>query len=401
MFDKPLDKLTFKDIKKLKDDKIPESKILDYKREQIEKKDLLKHICGFANANGGFLVFGIEEDNSKPPIPKKLAGLNKKNFNIEQIEQIINDNLDPRLKIEISLPIYRNGKEGKFFVVIRIPEGFDKPYMSNVDDRFYFRHNYQTRRMSETEISSIYRQRFSAPKSVKEYLEKTMSYHNEILFPVRDKEKPLIFGHVFVFPPNVERQRIGKIDGKVLDRRGEGVPSFSDRIFSSNNSLALPSSRGCNNFGLMWNEPDSYNRLEFHRNYLIHHVGDYGRVNKHWNSPVPFIADTHLTTYLLLTLLFSDWAYNEIEYFGPLNIMLLVENMKNIHLYRGADPEGWPKCVSRKIEIERETNSWELKDNFVEIVKSIMDEFMNYFGRYEYDGFQQGKPFEHLLDSDK
>jgi len=355
LFDKSLDKLTFEDIKRLKDNKIPESKVLDYKREKIEKKNLLKHVCGFANANGGFL------------------------------------------KIEISPPIYKNDKKGKFFVVIRIPEGFDKPYMSTVDDRFYFRHNYQTRRMSETEISSIYRQRFSPPQIVREYIEKTVSYHKEILLPGEYKEKPLIFGHVFVFPPNVEKRRIGKINDNILDRRKENI-SFNCRTISVQGDLELPYTRGYNSFGLMW-KGYSYNRLEFHRNYLIHHVENYGRINEQWNSSIPFIADTHLTAYLLLNLLFSDWAYNELEYFGPLNIMLLVEDMKNIHLYRGSDPEAWPKCVSHKIEIEREANSWELKDNFVGIAKSIMDEFMNYFGKYEYDGFKRGKPFEHLLDS--
>lgn len=395
MFNKPLNELTFDDIKKLKDDKIPESKVLDYKREEIEKKALMKHVCGFANANGGFLIFGIEEDDSKPPIPKKLIGLNRKNFNIEQIEQIINGNLDPRLTIEISPPIYKSDKSSKFFIVIRVPEGSDKPYMSTADDRFYIRRNYQTPRMSEIEISSMYRQRFSAPQSVREYLDKTISYHNEIAFPKKDKEEPLVFGHAFVFPPNIERRRIGKIDDKTLDRNREGVPSFNCRTISLRGDLSLPSLRIYNNFGLTWYEHDSYNRLEFHRNYLIHHVTDYGRINKQWNSLVPFIDDAHLTFYLLIILYFSDWAYNEVEYFGPLNVLLHIENTKNVSITK----KGLPPCQNKEIIIEREINSWELKEKYVEIVKSIMDEFMNYFGGYEYSDFMEGGLFVHLLDS--
>ncbi len=400
MFNKPLDEITYEDIKKLKADKIPESKVLDYKLcYKKEKKDLLNHVCGFANANGGFLVFGIEEDGSKPAIPKNLTGLNEKDFNIERIEQIINDNLDPRLKVEISPPIYKKDKKGKFFVVVRIPEGPDKPYMSTADgdDRFYFRRNFQTLKMSEIEISSMYRQRFSTPQRVKEYLEKTVTYHNEILLPEEDEKRLLIFGHIFIFPPNIESRRLGKIDNKILDRRREGVPSFNGRTISLRGSSGLPFLRGYNSFGLMWSENDSYNRLEFHRNYLIHHVDNYGRVNEHWDTPFPFIDGDHLTFYLLLTLLFSDWAYKEIEYFGPLNIILMIKKIKNIYLYRGRDPEVWPKCVRKKMEIERETNSWELRDSFLEIVKSIMDEFMNYFGRYEYGGFMEGGQFAHLL----
>ena len=51
--------------------KVSESRFLDYKREAYgltdsEKFKLLKHICGFANASGGVIVFGVEEENEIP-----------------------------------------------------------------------------------------------------------------------------------------------------------------------------------------------------------------------------------------------------------------------------------------------------------------------------------------------
>ncbi len=404
MFDKPLDKLTFEDIKKLKDDKIPESKILDYKREKIEKKDLLKHVCGFANANGGFLIFGIEEDDSKPPIPKKLAGLNKKDFNIERIEQIINGNLDPRLTIEISPPIYKKDKKGEFFVVIRIPEGPDKPYMSTANDRFYIRRNYQTPRMSEIEISSMYRQRFSTPQSVREYLEKIISYNNKNYFPKEGKNGPLIFGHIFIFPPNIAKHRIEEINDKFLNRATTGTPDFTIRNILPPNvyenfpvNIGLPYVRGYNSFGLKWYENASNNRLEVHRNYLIHHVEDYGRASRNTDPSVFYISDKILTVYLLLTFHFCNWVYSETNLFAPLSVLLHIKNTINLSLTK----RYFPPCQNEEILIEREINSWELKDKYLEIVKSIMDEFMNYFGHYEYYGFNEREIFEHLLDSDK
>ncbi len=406
MFNKPLDEITYEDIKKLKTDNIPESKILDYKREKLEKKDLMKHICGFANANGGFLVFGIEEDESKPPIPKNLTGLNKKNFNIEQIEDIIHGNIDPPLKFEISPPIYKKDKKGEFFVVIRIPEGPDKPYMSTTDgdDRFYFRHNYQTRRMSEIEISSMYRQRFSSPQSVREYLEKIISYNNEIAFPEEGENGPLIFGHVFIFPPNITRRRIEEINDKFLNREATETPEFTIRKILPPNvhqkipvNIGLPYVRSYNSFGLRWYENASNNRLEVHRNYLIHHVKDYGRVSRNTTPPVIYINDQILTVYLLLTLYFCNWVYRETNLFTPLSVLLHIENTKNLSVAKKC----FPSCQNKEIIIEREVNSWELKDKYLEIAKSIMDEFMNYFGYYEYYGFNEGEIFEHLLDSDK
>jgi hypothetical protein len=397
MFNKPLDELDFKDIKELKENKIPESSFVDYKKEMIEDKKLVKQICGFANANGGYLIFGVEESDDEPPIPKNLPGLTLKDFNMQRIEQIINTNIEPRLPVEISPPIYKSGKK-KCFIVIRVPEGPDKPYMSNITDRFYLRHNFETRPMTEPQISNMYRQRFSTPQTVRRYLKETMSYHKDLVILSGDSDEPIIFGHIFVFPPNIERRRIAKIDKYLLNRNNPDVPCFSASEISLSGDLSLPKRRGYNGFGIVWFN-NSYNRLEFHRNGLIHHTEDYGRVSKQWNTPIPFIADKHLTAYFLLTMYFSDWAYKEIKYFGPLNIMLHIDSMKNIHLYRGEVSDVWPICLSQKIIIEREVNSWELEHNYVSIVKSMMDEFMNYFGLSMYWGFQEDGSFRHLLEN--
>lgn len=395
MFNKPLDKLDFEDIKELKDNKIPESSILEYKKKMIDDKKLIKQICGFANAHGGYIIFGIEESDDEPPIPKSLPGLALKDFNMQRTEQIINTNIKPRLLVKISPPIYKQERK-KCFIVVRIPEGSDKPYISEKTGRFYYRYNYETRRMTEPEISTMYRRRFSAPQEVQKYIEEIISYQNAIIHPKNDDEEPLIFGHILVFPLNLGRRRIAKVDKYLLNRNNPDVPSFSVNEISLSGNLSLPRRRGYNKFGIVWFN-DSYNRLEFHRNGLIHHTEDYGRVNKQWKTTIPFITDDYLTVYFLLTMYFSNWAYKEIKYFGPLIVMLLIDSMKNIHLYRGRIPDIWPICLSQKIIIEREINSWELEDNYVNIAKSMMDEFMNYFGGYEYDGFKEGGKFKNLL----
>jgi len=393
LFNKPLDEITYEDIKKLKTDKIPESKILDYKREKIEKKDLLKHVCGFANANGGFLIFGIEEDDSKPPIPKKLIGLNKKDFNIEQIEQIINDNLDLRLKVEISPPIYKKDKKGKFFVVIRIPEGPDKPYMSTADDRFYFRHHYQTRRMSEIEISSMYRQRFSSPSIVREYIQETVDYNTAVTMPSKQADKPMFFGHFFVFPTNLGERRIDEVERPFLKEHPEKFVTFNTKYFG-----LLPSGHSYNQFGIVWKNgslPPKH-RLEVHRNGLIHNVKNYGSFNE--DGKIRF-AVNDFTGSILLTLEYASCFYEEIGYFGPLTAMIALFNTKGI--CTGSYESTWYYTESKNIKIERECNSWELKKNIIIITRGIMDEFMNCFGLKKYVGLYEKGEFKHLLGSDE
>ena len=61
-----LDQITEAALRKLCDDRCPESNSLDFKRElpgnsDKDKQELLKDVCALANADGGDLVYGIEE----------------------------------------------------------------------------------------------------------------------------------------------------------------------------------------------------------------------------------------------------------------------------------------------------------------------------------------------------
>ena len=45
------------------------------------------------------------------------------------------------------------------------------------------------------------------------------------------------------------------------------------------------------------------------------------------------------------------------------------------------------KCKAEEIYIEREWDSWRLTEDYLEIGKSIMEEFSNYYGLWEADMF--------------
>lgn len=53
LFKKPLSEVEFPDIQKLKDAKIEESAILDYKVQRISEDKLVKHVTAFSNTSGG------------------------------------------------------------------------------------------------------------------------------------------------------------------------------------------------------------------------------------------------------------------------------------------------------------------------------------------------------------
>lgn len=372
MFDRPIDEINFENIKNLKKNKIPESSVLEYKQDKIDDAKLIKEICGFANAQGGYLIFGIKESDDEPPIPKSLPGISLKKFNIQRTEQVINTNIVPRLSVRISPPIYRTNK-GKFFIIIRVPEGTDKPYMSIKTDRFYLRYNYETRNMTEPEISNMYRQRFSAPQQVRDYLDATISYHKEIANFPRIPDKPIINGHIFVFPPNLNRRRIEKIDERTLFIHNGNLPQLHERY------SRFPLIRYYNKFGIAFH--DSYGkpqrRVEIHRIGLIHNANIYGKGESRR------FASGILKEDLWQTLEFAHWVFSKIGYFGHVVVLLVMKETENA-LIIGKGPDSRFSCLSDEIRIERESYPWELLEISRRIVKSILDELMNHFGHYDY-----------------
>jgi predicted HTH transcriptional regulator len=78
---KKLDELTESDLYKLKDNKIRESRFIEYKKRGYdtsnskEATEMLADITAFANADGGYLLIGIDEESKKNPIPRAINGI--------------------------------------------------------------------------------------------------------------------------------------------------------------------------------------------------------------------------------------------------------------------------------------------------------------------------------------
>src|SRR5262245_5758603 len=100
MIDKRLDQITREDLEALVTEKRPEGRALDYKRDlelstDAHKRELARDVSSFANASGGDLIFGIEEEkdaNGKNlGIPKAVVGVDCPNFDLtkQRIESIV------------------------------------------------------------------------------------------------------------------------------------------------------------------------------------------------------------------------------------------------------------------------------------------------------------------------
>jgi predicted HTH transcriptional regulator len=140
---KPPSELNERDMDTLLNDQTPEGKLLDYKRElpgstDEKKKEFLFDVSSFANASGGYLVYGVEEDAG---IPRQFVDLGVANADAEirRLQSIILDGLDPRIP-GLGLRFIPTSK-GTTVLVISIPKSWALPHMVTFKgtNKFYSR----------------------------------------------------------------------------------------------------------------------------------------------------------------------------------------------------------------------------------------------------------------------
>jgi len=142
--DKPLDILEESDIRALLDDEVPESKVIDYKRclpgpSDLEKKEFLRDVSSFANASGGHLLYGIDEENGVPVQICSLSDIDP-DHEILRLESMVQTGIAPRIPGISMRAVPLSG--GGSVIVVRIPKSWASPHMiTKGSSRFYSRNS--------------------------------------------------------------------------------------------------------------------------------------------------------------------------------------------------------------------------------------------------------------------
>ncbi len=148
MINKKIEEIRESDLQVLIDNKVPEGKTIEYKKEWSNKKDaearkeFLADITSFANSSGGDLIFGISQDN-KTGEPKAIEGIEVENADKEKtrLDNIIRDGIEPRLLSTTIQPISLSNS--KFAILIRIPKTWIAPHrvIYGGNSKFYARNS--------------------------------------------------------------------------------------------------------------------------------------------------------------------------------------------------------------------------------------------------------------------
>jgi predicted HTH transcriptional regulator len=131
---------------------------LDFKQKidldfESGRKELAKDVCAIANSRGGrgYIVIGVEDKT------KKVAGIEGKAYNEEQIQQIVSSRTEPPIPIVYELIEYGD----KIIGVITIYDGGQKPYQLRESGAFYIRRGSTTDTMRKQEIAAALQESFS------------------------------------------------------------------------------------------------------------------------------------------------------------------------------------------------------------------------------------------------
>lgn len=179
MIEKPLNDIKAEDLRALIDDRVPEGKTLDFKREfpgekEDDKHKFLAEVSSFANASGGDMIFGMDErreEGKKTALAGELKG-----FRAEEIEaarqrlaNLTRTAISPRVPGLQFQPV--TVEEGLSVLVLRIPRSFAAPHMVtlNGSSRFYARTSEGKHQLNVHEIRAAFLASEDLPRRMREF----------------------------------------------------------------------------------------------------------------------------------------------------------------------------------------------------------------------------------------
>lgn len=174
----------------IENDAYKENEFIDYKEtfavleftdkvQRRKKQEEFRHdVCSFANAEGGYLLFGIKEVSG---VPVEIKGIS-----IENIDRFELDRRNELFGIMPIVPVidfsFIHLKNGKYVVTVKISKGNHKPYIYIENEgifKFFIRRGNRKQAMSYMEISSNFLHSSLLSDEIKQFRKNKMLLYRE------------------------------------------------------------------------------------------------------------------------------------------------------------------------------------------------------------------------------
>ncbi|HRK75138.1 MAG TPA: ATP-binding protein, partial [Rhodothermales bacterium] len=205
-------------------DGVRESRELDFKQDlrlvtDSEKKEFLADVVSFANASGGFLVFGMSEEGG---IAKDLMGMDIPDVEVwvNGLESMIRDAIQPRITGIRCHPIPLSN--GRVAAVIQIPRSWALPHAVTHTGafRFYARNASGKYPLDVTDLRALFALSEGITHQLRQFRMERISRIMANETPVRLFDEPKIVFHLLplnAFDPSAQVD-LGQHSGLVRDK---------------------------------------------------------------------------------------------------------------------------------------------------------------------------------------
>lgn len=159
MFPTNLDKVSAADLERACAERWPETGTLDFKRalpgrSDKDRHELLKDVCGLANAEGGDLVYGIAEADGVADV---VSAIDSESADEAQrrLGQVLDSGLEPRVQ---GIRFHSVPVAGGFVLIVRVPASFDGPhrFLFNGQSKFVMRNGTHTTELSYPQLRAAF-----------------------------------------------------------------------------------------------------------------------------------------------------------------------------------------------------------------------------------------------------
>lgn len=193
---KPMSEWTLEELMVLLgDEQWRESATIDYKCEfRASDEGFKKDVCAFANAQGGYLFFGIGEDDG---VPVEIAGI--ENVGLDKFNLAISNALSA--SIEPSRPAYESHVipvgENLCVLIVHVFEGVSKPYRVRSEGRFWIRGNAGNEFMSYKTIEDLFLRTNMQKDKLQQIVDSRVGYlqREGALSALEYRQRPMFAAH--------------------------------------------------------------------------------------------------------------------------------------------------------------------------------------------------------------
>jgi hypothetical protein len=205
-----LDQLDESKLQQLCDDQISESLTLEFKRElpgKDGKIEFLKDVAALANADGGDLIYGIEE---KLGVALRIHPIKVSSIDSEKrrLGQILDGGVEPRIT---GIRFQGVSVSEGFVLVLRIPQSYDGPHWvihNNDDGKFFLRSGSHTSNMSYDQLKTAFDHTASLAERAKSFRRERLDAIHSGQTPRPVIAGPLCVAHVIPLISLTGRQAI-------------------------------------------------------------------------------------------------------------------------------------------------------------------------------------------------